>query len=49
MNNQKKNQNNKKPFSLSKAKTLSAYKEAEVSKFTPLLALTKLKNQKIVF
>lgn len=48
MNNQKKNQNNKKSVSSSKIKILSAYKMEEGSKLTPIVAVPKFKNQKVL-
>jgi len=48
MNNQKKNQNNKKSVSSSKIKILSAYKMEEGCKLIPIVAVPKFKNQKVL-
>lgn len=39
---------NKKPVSSSKIKILSAYKMEEGSKLTPIVAVPKFKNQKVL-
>ncbi|UTA66895.1 MULTISPECIES: hypothetical protein [Emticicia] len=49
MNNQnKKNQNSKKPVALNKVKSVSAYKMEDSSKFSAITVLPKFKNQKVV-